>query len=298
LFRHLIQAAARETGVKNLEDNSLKVIADHIRACAFLSVDGVIPSNEGRGYVLRRIVRRALRHGYKLGQTQPFFYKLVPDLVAEMGEAYPELAQVAERVAQVLKQEEERFGETLEHGMKILDGALAGVAAGGQLDGMTLFTLYDTYGFPVDLTADICRERNVEVDMAGFEAAMARQRDQARAAGKFKMAEGLSYEGADTRFEGYEKLELDNVRVTALYVDGTQVDRIEAGQKAVVVLDATPFYAESGGQVGDTGLLEGGGARFAVADTLKIQAGVDRKSTRLNSSHVKISYAVFCLKKK
>ncbi|MBO9352527.1 alanine--tRNA ligase [Bordetella petrii] len=274
LFQNLIRAAARETGIKNLEDNSLKVIADHIRACSFLIVDGIIPSNEGRGYVLRRIVRRALRHGYKLGQTKPFFYKLVPDLVAEMGQAYPELAQAAERVAQVLKQEEERFGETLEHGMKILDGALAGVPAGGQLDGTTLFTLYDTYGFPVDLTADICRERQVEVDMAGFDAAMARQRDQARAAGKFKMAEGLSYEGVDTRFEGYEKLELDNVKVAALYVDGTQVERVQAGQNAVVVLDATPFYAESGGQVGDTGLLEGGGARFAVADTLKIQAGV------------------------
>ena len=274
LFQHLIQAAARETGVSNLEDNSLKVIADHIRACSFLIVDGVIPSNEGRGYVLRRIVRRALRHGYKLGQTKPFFYKLVPDLVAEMGAAYPELAQVADRVAQVLKQEEERFGETLEHGMKILDGALANVPAGGQLDGMTLFTLYDTYGFPVDLTADICRERDVDVDMAGFESAMARQRDQARAAGKFKMAEGLSYEGAETRFEGYETLELDNAKITALYVDGTQVDRAEVGQQAVVVLDTTPFYAESGGQVGDTGLLEGDGVRFAVADTLKIQAGV------------------------
>jgi alanyl-tRNA synthetase len=274
LFQHLIAAAARETGIKNLEDNSLKVIADHIRACSFLIVDGVIPSNEGRGYVLRRIVRRALRHGYKLGQTKPFFYRLVPDLVAEMGEAYPELAATADRVAQVLKQEEERFGETLEHGMRILDAALANVPKGGQLDGTTLFTLYDTYGFPVDLTADICREREVEVDMAGFEVAMERQRDQARAAGKFKMAEGLSYEGADTRFEGYEKLELDNVKVTALYVDGTQVQQVQAGQNAVVVLDATPFYAESGGQVGDTGLLEADGLRFAVADTLKIQAGV------------------------
>ncbi|MBR8652084.1 alanine--tRNA ligase [Achromobacter sp. Marseille-Q0513] len=274
LFQRLIAAAARETGVKNLEDNSLKVIADHIRACSFLIVDGVIPSNEGRGYVLRRIVRRALRHGYKLGQTKPFFHRLVPDLVAEMGEAYPELAAIAERVAQVLKQEEERFGETLEHGMRILDGALAGVAKGGQLDGTTLFTLYDTYGFPVDLTADICRERDVDVDMAGFEAAMERQRDQARAAGKFKMAEGLSYEGADTRFEGYEQLELSGVKVTALYVDGTQVQQVQAGQSAVVVLDATPFYAESGGQVGDTGLLEADGLRFAVADTLKIQAGV------------------------
>ncbi|RSE88709.1 alanine--tRNA ligase [Achromobacter denitrificans] len=274
LFQHLIAAAARETGIKDLEDNSLKVIADHIRACSFLIVDGVIPSNEGRGYVLRRIVRRALRHGYKLGQTKPFFHRLVPDLVAEMGEAYPELAATADRVAQVLKQEEERFGETLEHGMRILDAALSNVPKGGQLDGTTLFTLYDTYGFPVDLTADICREREVEVDMAGFEVAMERQRDQARAAGKFKMAEGLSYEGADTRFEGYEKLELDNVKVTALYVDGTQVQQVQAGQNAVVVLDATPFYAESGGQVGDTGLLEAAGLRFAVADTLKIQAGV------------------------
>ena len=274
LFRNLIAAAARETGVKNLEDNSLKVIADHIRACSFLIVDGVIPSNEGRGYVLRRIVRRALRHGYKLGQTKPFFHRLVPDLVAEMGQAYPELAANAERVAQVLRQEEERFGETLDHGMRILDAALAGVPKGGQLDGATLFTLYDTYGFPVDLTADICREREVDVDMPGFEAAMERQREQARAAGKFKMAEGLSYEGADTRFEGYEHLELDGVKVTALYVDGTQVQEVQAGQKAVVVLDATPFYAESGGQVGDTGLLEAGGVRFAVADTLKIQAGV------------------------
>ncbi|WP_338881694.1 alanine--tRNA ligase [Achromobacter veterisilvae] len=274
LFQHLIAAAARETGIKDLEDNSLKVIADHIRACSFLIVDGVIPSNEGRGYVLRRIVRRALRHGYKLGQTKPFFYRLVPDLVAEMGEAYPELAATADRVAQVLKQEEERFGETLEHGMRILDSALANVPKGGQLDGTTLFTLYDTYGFPVDLTADICREREVDVDMAGFEVAMERQRDQARAAGKFKMAEGLNYEGADTRFEGYEKLELDNVKVTALYVDGTQVQQVQAGQNAVVVLDATPFYAESGGQVGDTGLLEADGLRFAVADTLKIQAGV------------------------
>jgi len=274
LFQTLIRGAARETGISDLGENSLKVIADHIRACSFLIVDGVIPSNEGRGYVLRRIVRRALRHGYKLGQTKPFFYKLVPDLVSEMGEAYPELAQTADRVAQVLKQEEERFGETLEHGMKILDVALANVPEGGMLDGTTLFTLYDTYGFPVDLTADICRERSVDVDMPGFEAAMTRQREQARAAGKFKMAEGLSYSGDETRFEGYEKLELDNVVVTALYLEGAQVDRVQAGQKAVVVLDATPFYAESGGQAGDTGVLEAAGLRFAVADTLKIQAGV------------------------
>src|SRR5690606_30685334 len=200
LFRNLIAAAARETGVKNLEDNSLKVIADHIRACSFLIVDGVIPSNEGRGYVLRRIIRRALRHGYKLGQNKPFFHRLVPDLVAEMGQAYPELAQAADRVSQVLRQEEERFGETLENGMKILDAALSGVGQGAQLDGMTLCTLYDPYGCPVALTADICRERGVEVDLPGFDAAMNRQREQARAAGKFKAAEGLSYEGAETRF--------------------------------------------------------------------------------------------------
>ncbi|HTJ99272.1 MAG TPA: alanine--tRNA ligase [Bordetella sp.] len=292
LFQKLIAAAARETGIRDLHDNSLKVIADHIRACSFLIVDGVIPSNEGRGYVLRRIVRRALRHGYKLGQTKPFFYRLVPDLVAEMGDAYPELARTADRVAQVLKQEEERFGETLEHGMKILEGALAGVPKGGQLDGFTLFTLYDTYGFPVDLTADICRERGVEVDLAGFDAAMTRQREQARAAGKFKMAEGLAYEGADTRFEGYESVELDNVRVVALYADGTAVDRIQAGQDAVVVLDATPFYAESGGQVGDTGLLEAVGVRFAVADTQQIQAGVFGHHGKLESGTLAVGDAV------
>ena len=283
LFQALIAAAARETHVTDLAENSLKVIADHIRACSFLVVDGIIPSNEGRGYVLRRIVRRALRHGYKLGQTKPFFYRLVPDLVKQMGEAYPELAKNAERVAQVLKQEEERFGETLENGMRILDGALAGVAAGSALDGTTLFTLYDTYGFPVDLTADICRERGVEVDLEGFEVAMTRQREQARAAGKFKMAEGLSYEGASTRFDGYEQLSLDDVAVTALYVDGTKVDSMAAGQQGVVVLDATPFYAESGGQVGDTGVLEADGVRFAVADTLKVQAGVSGHHGTLES---------------
>ena len=288
LFQNLIKAAARETGVKDLAENSLKVIADHIRACSFLVVDGVIPSNEGRGYVLRRIIRRALRHGYKLGQTKPFFHRLVADLVKEMGEAYPELAQNAERVAQVLKQEEERFGETLENGMKILDASLANIAKGGRLDGNTLFTLYDTYGFPVDLTADICREHEVDVDMEGYEAAMENQRKQARAAGKFKMAEGLSYEGAQTRFEGYDRLELSGSKVTALYVDGTQVDAVAAGQNAVVVLDATPFYAESGGQVGDTGLLESDSARFAVADTLKIQSGVFGHHGTLESGSLKV----------
>ena len=273
LFQNLIKAAARETGCADLANNSLKVIADHIRACSFLIVDGVIPGNEGRGYVLRRIIRRALRHGYKLGQTKPFFYRLVKDLVAEMGDAYPELAKAESRVEQVLRQEEERFGETLEHGMKILDNALAALKPGAALDGDTLFNLYDTYGFPVDLTADICRERNVDVDMDGFEAAMTRQREQARAAGKFKMAAGLAYEGAKTVFEGYTHLAAQG-KVTALYVDGVSVPRIEAGQAAVVVLDRTPFYAESGGQVGDAGVLVLGQARFDVEDTQKIQADV------------------------
>jgi len=296
LFRNLIAAAARETGCADVGNNSLKVIADHIRACAFLIVDGVIPGNEGRGYVLRRIVRRALRHGHKLGKLEPFFYRLVPDLVAEMGAAYPELASQAERIAQVLQQEEMRFGETLAHGMKILDAALAGLSAGAgvekTLDGQTLFTLYDTYGFPADLTADICRERDVSVDMAGFDAAMARQRDQARAAGKFKASAGLPYDGAPTRFDGYEHLEFEAARVTALYVDGTRVDKVDAGVdavvEAVVVLDATPFYAESGGQVGDTGLLQNGDARFAVADTVKIQPGVFGHIGTLETGHLAV----------
>ncbi len=273
LFQSLIKAAARVTGESDLANNSLKVIADHIRACSFLIVDGVIPSNEGRGYVLRRIVRRALRHGHKLGQSGPFFHKLVGDLVAEMGQAYPELAAQQSRVEQVLRQEEERFSETLENGMKILDAALSTVPEKGMLDGQTLFTLYDTYGFPVDLTADICREREVQVDMAGFEVAMNHQREQARAAGKFKAAEGLSYSGVETRFDGYDHLQGQG-KVTALYVDGTLVESMAAGQQGIVVLDATPFYAESGGQVGDAGLLQAGATRFAVADTQKIQNGV------------------------
>ncbi|NYT77863.1 alanine--tRNA ligase [Alcaligenaceae bacterium] len=273
LFQALIKAAARETGVDNLADNSLKVIADHIRACSFLIVDGVIPGNEGRGYVLRRIIRRALRHGHKLGQTGLFFHKLVPDLVAEMGQAYPELEAQQDRVAQVLRQEEERFSETLEHGIKILDAALAGVPENGTLDGQTLFTLYDTYGFPVDLTADICRERNVQVDLEGFEKAMSHQREQARAAGKFKVAEGLTYAGVDTRFEGYEHLEQTGT-ITAIYVEGTSVPSAQQGQEAIVVLDTTSFYAESGGQSGDTGVLAGDAMLFEVADTQKIQSAV------------------------
>lgn len=272
IFQNLIKAAARETGCTDLHHNSLKVIADHIRCAGFLIVDGIIPGNEGRGYVLRRITRRALRHGHKLGQPQPFFYKLVADLVKEMGEAYPELAEAGERVAQVLKQEEERFGETLEHGMKILEAALAKDSK--NLDGATAFTLYDTYGFPLDLTADICRERNVVLDEAGFDAAMAHQKQTARAAGKFKMAAAIEYNGDKTKFVGYEQLSNDS-KVIALYVDGSAVAQLQAGQAGIVVLDVTPFYAESGGQCGDSGVLKSSaGAVFEVADTQKIQADV------------------------
>jgi len=271
LFAHLIRAAARETGVQDLDNSSLRVIADHIRACAFLVVDGVIPGSEGRGYVLRRIIRRALRHGHKLGQTQPFFYKLVPDLIQVMGAAYPELVAAREQVEQVLQREEERFGETLENGMKILEAALAKDPV--NLDGRTAFTLYDTYGFPLDLTADICRERDVTLDEAGFEAAMAQQKATARAAGKFEMAAAIDYAGATTRFVGYETLS-QGATVLALYVDGNAVDSIAPGQQAVVVLDGTPFYAESGGQAGDGGVLESDAASFEVNDTQKVQPDV------------------------
>jgi alanyl-tRNA synthetase len=271
-FQQLIKAAARETACTDLNNNSLKVIADHIRCAAFLIVDGIIPGNEGRGYVLRRITRRALRHGHKLGQTQPFFFKLVADLVKEMGVAYPELAEAGVRVAQVLKQEEERFGETLEHGMKILEAALA--KDGKHLDGNTAFALYDTYGFPLDLTADICRERDVVLDEAGFDVAMANQKQMARAAGKFKMANAIEYSGDKTQFVGYTELQHSS-KIIALYVDGSAVSQVSAGQAAIVVLDVTPFYAESGGQCGDSGVLKGSvGAVFDVSDTQKIQADV------------------------
>jgi len=285
LFQSLIKAAARETHVTDLTNNSLKVIADHIRACSFLIVDGVIPGNEGRGYVLRRIIRRALRHGHKLGQTKPFFYRLVKDLVLEMGAAYPELPEAAERVEQVLKQEEERFGETLEHGMKILETALAGNPR--KLDGDTAFTLYDTFGFPLDLTADICREREVELDEAGFDVAMKRQQDASRAGGKFKMAAGVEYSGNKTNFVGYNALAHD-AKVLALYVDGSAVQKIEVGQHAIVVLDTTPFYAESGGQAGDAGILEATDALFAVTDTQKIQPEVFGHHGRLEKGSLSV----------
>jgi alanyl-tRNA synthetase len=289
LFARLIKAAARETGETDLANNSLRVIADHIRACAFLVVDGVIPGSEGRAYVLRRIIRRALRHGNKLGQKRPFFYKLVPDLVQEMGVAYPELAEGAERVAQVLKQEEERFGETLENGMKILEAALAKDPA--NLDGKTAFALYDTYGFPLDLTADICRERDVTLDEVGFQTAMEKQKSTARAAGKFEMAAAIEYSGAKTTFVGYDTL-ADESKIIALYVNGSAVQTVAAGQDAIVVLDHTPFYAESGGQAGDVGVLEAGSARFDVSDTHKIQADVFGHHGKLIDGTLKIGDTV------
>ena len=275
LFQSLIVAAARATDWEDLTSPSLRVLADHIRACAFLLADGVIPGNEGRGYVLRRIIRRAIRHGYKLGARQAFFHKLVPDLVAEMGAAYPELTQSQVRIMEVLKQEEDRFFATIEHGMAILEGELAEMDKAGNavFDGETAFKLHDTYGFPLDLTADVCRERAVSVDSDAFDAAMARQKEQARAAGKFKMATNLEYEGPPTSFRGYDMLEAGG-NVLALYRDGVPVNELAEGEVGVVVLDDTPFYAESGGQVGDRGELRGSHGIFAVEDTQKIQAAV------------------------
>ncbi len=263
LFQNLICAAAHVTKTNDLTNNSLKVIADHIRACSFLIVDGVIPGNEGRGYVLRRIIRRAIRHGYKLGCRTAFFNKLVADLAQEMGEAYPELVAAQARVTEVLKSEEERFFETIEHGMAILDGELAAIKKSGEniLNGEIAFKLHDTFGFPLDLTQDICRENKVMVDEAAFETAMNRQRVQARAAGKFKMAAGLEYDGEKTQFQGYDRLRAQG-KVVALYKDGVTVQQLHASDTGVVVLDSTPFYAESGGQAGDVGVLMLNGAIF------------------------------------
>jgi alanyl-tRNA synthetase len=285
LFQDLIRAAARETAQKDLKNPSLNVIADHIRACAFLIVDGVIPGNEGRGYVLRRIVRRAIRHGYKLGQKRPFFHRLVEDLDRSMGDAYQELRSSRNRVAEVLKQEEERFAETLENGMGVLEAALA--SGEKLLDGETVFKLYDTYGFPVDLTADIGRERGVRIDMAGFEAAMEQQRERARAASRFSAAAGLDYAGSRTEFHGYDTLVLP-AKVVALYREGAQVQALRSGDVGTVVLDRTPFYAESGGQVGDRGELVGSSGTFEVADTQKIQADVYGHAGALKTGALKL----------
>lgn len=378
LFQALIRAAAREVGVPfSMDVPSLKVIADHIRACSFLIADGVIPGNEGRGYVLRRIIRRAIRHGYKLGQKQPFFYKLVPDLAREIGSAYPRLVEQEAHITETLKAEEERFFETLEKGINFLEfgiawsrlpsyergnaqkgqklstpkehtefRALAHVnihgkrcvviprrdmltlesasyiypdfwgkslsqsgtwlpqwveaikdwanknASGSVLNGHVAFELHDTYGFPLDLTQDVCRERGVTVDVAGFDAAMQQQKDAARAAGKFKMDKLLEYDGEAGVFTGYEEMTHDACRVVALYADGASADELKAGQAGVVVLDTTPFYAESGGQVGDAGLLTASGVVFEVADTQKIKAGVHGHHGALTQGALKVGDAV------
>ncbi|MGV1046368.1 alanine--tRNA ligase [Limnohabitans sp.] len=289
IFDALIKAASRETGCTDLNNKSLRVIADHIRATAFLVSDGVVPSNEGRGYVQRRIVRRAIRHGYLLGQKTPFFHKLVPDLVKLMGAAYPNMANQAERIADVLRVEEERFFETLQSGMQILDAALDGGVK--VLPGEVAFKLHDTYGFPLDLSADVCRERGLSVDEAGFATAMEKQKAQARAAGKFKMDKALDYSGAGNDFVGYEDLTA-NAKVLALYADGNAVTELKAGQSGVVVLDSTPFYAESGGQVGDQGMVHNAGGQFNVADTLKIKADVFGHHGEVKSGSLKVGDAV------
>ncbi|WP_377156805.1 alanine--tRNA ligase [Roseateles sp. UC29_93] len=281
-----VDAATPGTGDCDKESPSLKVIADHIRACSFTVVDGVIPGNAGRGYVLRRIARRAIRHGYKLGARAPFFHKLVAALAKEMGEAYPELRRDEARVTEVLKQEEERFFKTIATGMELLESALAGGAT--QIDGDTAFKLHDTYGFPVDLTADVCRERGVTVDEPGFNRLLEEQKDRGRQAGKFKMAQGLAYTGAATTFHGYDHLTRDEAQVVALYVDGSAVQSADAGDDVVVVLDHTPFYAESGGQVGDAGELRNATTRLVVDDTLKIQADVFGHHAQVVEGTVKV----------
>ncbi len=287
LLQALVKAAARETCDADMDSPSLRVLADHIRACSFLIADGVIPGNEGRGYVLRRIIRRAIRHGYKLGARAAFFHRMVPDLVAEMGGAYPELVSGEKRVTDVLKQEEERFFSTIEHGMAILEGELAAMDGKGVFNGDTAFKLHDTFGFPLDLTADICRERGVTVDSAGFEAAMNRQKEQARAAGKFKMSAALEYSGPETAFHGYETLETRG-KVLALYKEGSPVSELAEGETGTVVLDETPFYAESGGQVGDRGVLQSAQGIFAVEDTQKIQAAVFGHQGVLKTGSLKV----------
>ena len=289
IFQGLIAAAGRETGTADLTHPSLKVIADHIRATSFLVSDGVIPSNEGRGYVQRRIIRRAIRHGYKLGKKTPFFHKLVAELVKLMGAAYPNMAAQEQRITEVLKAEEERFFETLEIGMEILDGALAGEVK--TLPGDIAFKLHDTYGFPLDLSGDVCRERGLTVDEAGFHAAMDAQKAKARAAGKFKMDKALDYSGAGNNFVGYEQLEYAT-KVIALYLDGTPASELKPGQAGIVVLETTPFYAESGGQVGDEGVLMASNVQFNVADTQKIKADVFGHHGTLTQGSLKVGDTV------
>ena len=290
LFQDLLKAVARETGAAfSMEEPSLKVIADHIRSCSFLIADGVLPSNEGRGYVLRRIIRRAVRHGYKLGQSKPFFHKLVADLVKEMGDAYPELKEKQAQIEEALKNEESRFAQTLETGMALLENALA--KGSKKLDGEIIFKLYDTYGFPYDLTADICRERNIELDEAGFEREMEAQRARARAAQSFKANAQLPYDGQDTEFKGYSERQTES-KVLALYKDGEQVNELNEGDSGAVVIDFTPFYAESGGQVGDVGYIFAGENRFEVRDTQKIKAAVFGQFGVQTSGRLKVGDSV------
>ena len=290
LFQDLLKAVARETDAPfSMEEPSLKVIADHIRSCSFLIADGVLPSNEGRGYVLRRIIRRAVRHGYKLGQSKPFFHKLVADLVKEMGDAYPELKEKQVQIEEALKNEESRFAQTLETGMALLENALA--KGSKKLDGEIIFKLYDTYGFPYDLTADICRERNIELDEAGFEREMEAQRARARAAQSFKANAQLPYEGQDTEFKGYSERQTES-KVLALYKDGEQVNELNEGDEGAIVIDFTPFYAESGGQVGDVGYIFSGENRFEVRDTQKIKAAVFGQFGVQTSGRLKVGDSV------
>ena len=290
LFQDLLKAVARETGAAfSMEEPSLKVIADHIRSCSFLIADGVLPSNEGRGYVLRRIIRRAVRHGYKLGQSKPFFHKLVADLVKEMGDAYPELKEKQAQIEEALKNEESRFAQTLETGMALLENAL--VKGGKTLDGEIIFKLYDTYGFPYDLTADICRERNIDLDEEGFNREMEAQRARARAAQSFKANAQLPYDGQDTEFKGYSERQTES-KVLALYKDGEQVNELNEGDEGAIVIDFTPFYAESGGQVGDVGYIFAGENRFEVRDTQKIKAAVFGQFGVQTSGRLKVGDSV------
>jgi alanyl-tRNA synthetase len=289
LFVELIKAAARETGCSDLSSNSLKVIADHIRATSFLVSDGVVPSNEGRGYVQRRIIRRAIRHGYKLGMKAPFFHKLVPDLVRVMGDAYPNLRKNEAKIIHTLKLEEERFFETLDIGMEILESALGNNVT--ILHGDIAFKLHDTYGFPLDLCADVCREKGIEIDEAGFHQAMDRQKSQARMAGKFKMDKALDYQGPSTSFVGYNELKV-NAKVMALFVNAQAVDHIVENQEASVVLDVTPFYAESGGQVGDQGVLSSATVQFQVSDSQKIKSDVFAHFGVLSKGQLKVGDSI------
>ncbi|AGF46952.1 alanyl-tRNA synthetase [Candidatus Kinetoplastibacterium desouzaii TCC079E] len=268
-FKNLILAIANKIGINNINDNSLKVIADHVRACSFLIIDGVLPSNEGRGYVLRRIIRRALRHSYKLGHSGPFLYKIVPDLILEMGSAYPDLIKQSELITKIILQEEDRFGETLAKGMKILNASISKIDSGNKLDGITTFNLYDTYGFPIDLTADVCREKGISVDLESFDREMESQRVKARLSGKFKLhSQSLNYNGLNSIFVGYDHFQTDNSKILAIYIDGVSVNSINQYDKEVyIIIDKTPFYAESGGQVGDTGFIKNKNSVFSVENT-------------------------------